>query len=71
LRKYSANSGVAGGRVVAGVLDDALADGECQVEAAKCSVALLEPGDDAQGMEVVVEAEAVRLQGRSRAFSPA
>jgi hypothetical protein len=48
--------GVVGGGVVAGVLDDAFADGEGEVEAAKGGVALLEPGDDAQGVEVVVEA---------------
>ena len=54
--------GMGGGGVVAGVLDDAFADGEGEVESAKGWVALFKPGDDAQGVEVVVEAEAVGLE---------
>ena len=61
-RKYSASSGWARGGVVARVLDDAFADAEGEVEAAKGRVALLEPGDDAQGVEIVVEVEAVGLE---------
>ena len=47
------------GAVVAGVLDDAFADAEGEVEAAVGGVALLEVLDDAEGVQVVVEAEAV------------
>ncbi len=54
--------GVGGGGVVAGVLDDAFADGEGEVEAAVGGVALLEVLADAEGVEVVVEAEAVALE---------
>ncbi len=50
--------GVRGGGVVVGVLDDAFPDSQGQVEAAKSGVALLKPGDDAQGVQVVIEAEA-------------
>jgi hypothetical protein len=50
------------GAVVAGVLDDAFADAEGEVEAAVGGVALLEVLDDAQGVEVVVEAQAVALE---------
>ena len=50
------------GGVVAGVLDDALADAEGEVEAAVGGVALLEVLDDAEGVEVVVEAAAVALE---------
>ena len=45
--------------VVARVLDDALADAEGEIEAAMGGVALLEVLDDAEGVEVVVEAAAV------------
>ncbi len=45
-----------------GVLDDAFADGQRQVETAKGGVALLKPGDDAQGVKVVVEGEASAAQ---------
>jgi len=45
--------------VVAGVLDDAFADAEGEVEAAVGGVALLEVLDDAEGVQVVVEAAAV------------
>jgi len=41
------------------VLDDALTDTERQVEAAVGGIALLEVFDDAQGVQVVVEAEAM------------
>ena len=44
------------------MLDDALADAEGEVEAAVGSVALLEVLDDAEGVEIVVEAEAVALE---------
>ncbi len=44
------------------MLDDAFAHGEREVQAAVRGVALLEVLDDAQGVEVVVEAEAVTLQ---------
>ena len=48
--------------VIARVLDDALADAEGEVEAAVSGVALLEVLADAEGVEVVVEAEAVGLE---------
>ena len=44
------------------MLDDAFANGEGEVEPAKGRVALLKPGDDAQGVQVVVEAEPVGAQ---------
>jgi hypothetical protein len=52
-----------GGRVVARVLDDAFADGEGEIEASKSRIALLEPGDDAEGVEVVIKAQAVGAEG--------
>jgi len=55
--------GMVWGGVVAGVLDDAFAYGEGEVEAGESGVALLEAGDDAEGVEVVVEAEAVDTEG--------
>ena len=60
--------GMGGGGVVARVLDDAFADGEGEVESAKGRVALFKPGDDAQGVEVVVEAEAVGLERGVESF---
>ncbi len=51
--------GVRGRGIITGVLDDAFAHGQREVEAAKAGVALLKPGDDAQGMQVVVEAKAI------------
>jgi len=53
------------------VLDDAFADGKGEIEAAKGWVALLEPGYDAQRVEVVVEAEAMSLERGVEGFSPA
>ena len=44
------------------MLHDALAHCESEIEPAKRRIALLEPGDDAQGMEVVIEAEPVTAQ---------
>ncbi len=44
------------------------ADGKGEVETAEGGRALLEPCDDAQGMEVVVEAEAVGLEGAVESF---
>ena len=51
-----------GGFVVARVLDDAFADGESEVEAAMRGVTLLEVFADAEGVEVVVETQAVALE---------
>jgi hypothetical protein len=45
------------------VLDDAFAHGKREVEAAEAGVALFEPGDNAQGMQVVVEAQAILPEG--------
>jgi hypothetical protein len=45
------------------MLDDALAHGECEVEATEGGIALFEPGDDAEGMQVVVESERVLVKG--------
>ncbi len=53
---------VAGSGVVAGVLDDALTHAEGQVEPRIGGIALLKPGDDAEGVQVVVKAEAVSLE---------
>ena len=57
IEKVLGQFGVRCGRVVVGVLDDSFAHGQGQVQAAKARVALLKPGDDAQGVQVVVEAE--------------
>ena len=54
--------------VVVGVLDDAFADFEGQVQAAEGGVALLEIFDDAEGVEVVVEEEAVLAHGGVESF---
>jgi len=51
--------GMIGGGVVAGVLDDAFAHGEGEIEAAEVEMAVLKKLDDAEGVEIVVEAEAV------------
>ena len=50
------------------MFDDAFADGEGEVEAGEGGVALLEGGDDAQGMEVVIEAEAVGAEAVVEGF---
>ena len=49
--------------LIAGVLDDAFAHGEGEVEAAKAGVTLFETGHDAQGMQIVVETEAMCFEG--------
>ena len=54
---------VPGCGVVTRVLDDAFADTEREVEAAMRGVALLEVLDDAQSVDVVVEAQSMTLQG--------
>lgn len=46
-------------RIVAGMLDDALANLEGEIEAGEIEIAMLELLDDAEGMEVVVEAGTV------------
>ena len=45
--------------VIARVLHNSLANGEGQVEPAKAGIALFKPRDDAQGVQIVVEAEPV------------
>src|ERR1700689_391681 len=50
------------GAVVTRVLDDALADAEGEIEAAVGGVALFEVLDDAEGVDVVVEAAAVTAE---------
>jgi hypothetical protein len=54
--------GMGSARVIAGVLDDAFADAEGEIESAPCRIALFKPGDDPQGVQVVVETEAVPAQ---------
>ena len=49
-------------RVVVGVLDDALAHAEGQVQSTKAGVAFFKPCDDAQGVQIVVKAEAKATQ---------
>ncbi len=44
------------------MLDDALAHPQGQIQPAKAGVALLEPGDDAQGVQIMVEAQAKAAQ---------
>src|ERR1700690_1745820 len=45
--------------VVARMLHNAFADGERQIEPAKSRIALFKPGDNAQRVEIVVEAESM------------
>src|ERR1700733_293018 len=52
-----------GGAVIAGVFDDSFAEGEGEVESAEGGVALFKAGYDAEGVEVVVEAEVVGPEG--------
>ena len=68
IEKIFGQLGVRGRGVVARVLDDAFADGEGEVETAKGGVALFKPGDDAEGVQVVIEAETVRLQSAVEGF---
>src|ERR1035438_4587271 len=49
--------------VIMGVLDDAFADFEGEVQAAEGGVALFEIFDDAEGVQIVVEEEAVLAHG--------
>jgi ribose transport system substrate-binding protein len=67
-KKILCEIGVVGSRIVAGVLDDAFAKGEGEVEPAVGCIALLEPGDDAQGVQIVIEGEAVRSQNTIEGF---
>jgi hypothetical protein len=46
------------------MLDDAFSDTEGEVETTEGGVTLLEPGDDAQGVQVVVEGQAVSAQAK-------
>jgi len=50
------------GGVVTRVLDDALSDSQREVEAAMGCVSLFEPCDDAQCVQIMVKAKAMRLQ---------
>jgi len=50
------------------VLDDTFAHGEGEIESAEGRVALFEPGDDAQSVQVVVEAETVLTQSFIESF---
>ncbi len=50
------------------VLDDAFADFEGQVQAAEGGVALFEVFDDAEGVQIVVEEEAVLAHGGVEGF---
>ena len=54
-RRYSFSSGMRGGKVIARVLNDALAHFEGQVEAGKRGIFLLKGLNDAQGMQIVAE----------------
>ncbi len=49
--------------VIMRMLDDAFADFEREIEAAKCGVALLKILDDAEGVQVVVKRKAVLAHG--------
>ena len=49
-----------------GVLDDALAHPQRQIQPAKAGIALLEPGDDAQRVQIMVEAQAICRAGTGR-----
>src|ERR1017187_8218093 len=54
--------------IVVGVLDDAFADFEGQVQAAEGGVALFEIFDDAESVEVVVEEESVLAHSSVESF---
>ena len=70
--RYSASSGCSRGAVIVRVFDDALADFEGQIQSAERGVALLEIFDDAQGVEIVIEATSRGARmAASSAFSPA
>src|SRR6266567_4222806 len=57
-------------RVIMGVLDDALADFESKIQAAKGGVTLFEVFDNSKGMQVVIEREAMLVRsGIERFFS--
>ncbi len=58
-RKFRVLTGI----VVAGMLDDAFAHAERQVEPAERGVALFKPGDDAKRVQVVIKAEPAGAQG--------
>jgi hypothetical protein len=45
------------------VFDDAFAHGESEIEPAESGITFFKPGDDAKGVQVVVEAKAVLVQG--------
>ena len=51
-----------------GVLDDAFADLEGQVQSAEGGIALLEIFDDSQGVEIVIEEESVVAHGGVESF---
>src|SRR5579863_10469800 len=53
---------MAGGRIVARVLDDAFAHSEGEIEPPICSGTVFEPGDNAQCMQIVIELQAVRSE---------
>jgi len=50
------------------VLDYAFTDGGGEVESAEGGVALFKPGDNAEGVQIVVEAEAVSAEGVIEGF---
>ena len=58
-RRYSASSGKSCGAIIARMLHDAFANFKGQIEAGKIHIALLEMLDDAQGVEIVIEAAAM------------
>ena len=55
--------GMGVGGVVTRMLDDAFADSEGEVEAAICGGAFFEPGNNTEGMQVVIEPQAVGAEG--------
>ena len=63
VEKVSGQLRMGGRAVITGVLDDAFADGEGQVETREGGVAFFKAGDDAEGVEVVVKAEVVGAEG--------
>ncbi len=52
-----------GKRVIARVLDNALADAECEIQPAEFDITAFEMFDDAQGVQIVIEAQTVFAQG--------
>jgi len=52
------------------VFHDAFADGKREVQSTKCGVMLFKGGYDAEGVQIVIESEPVRLHGGIQGLLP-